>query len=64
MSGYPSPPLLGSLAHSVELCCAKYGCGSDLSRIVDPRGLEATSGWNFLSGWGSGIVIQSRLLQR
>jgi hypothetical protein len=47
-----------------DVILAKYGCGSDLSRIVDPRGLEATSGWNFLSGWGSGIVIQSRLLQR
>jgi hypothetical protein len=47
-----------------DVILAKYGCGLDLSRIVDPRGLEATSGWNFLSGWGSGIVIQSRLLQR
>jgi hypothetical protein len=44
------------------LCLCQYG--SDLSRSVDPRGLESTSGWNFIPGWGSGIVIQSRLLQR
>jgi hypothetical protein len=32
-----------------DVIIAKYGCGSDLSRIVDPRGLEAT--WLEFSFW-------------